>query len=191
MLQALLPAVLVLPGLVAFARLGPHDISAATPDRTFLRLIHAVFSQEGVWGPLGRGLAVSAVVAAAMCVVGACSNAASTLWSIDISQDMLLRTASEADMIRRGRWSSLAALLIGRWRPRRCCCGGARASWSGSRRWPRWRCRRWRWCCWRRSSGRGARPGGHVHARLRRGGGRLALGGPLDAAGAAGVVLGR
>ncbi|MGO8691005.1 MAG: sodium:solute symporter family transporter [Thermoguttaceae bacterium] len=112
-LQVLLPAVLVLPGLVAYVRLGTHDISAATPDRTFLRLIQAVFSQEGVWGPLGRGLAVSAVVAAAMCVVGAVLNAASTLWSIDISQDMLLRTASEADMIRRGRWSSLAALVLG------------------------------------------------------------------------------
>ena len=64
-------------------------------------------------GAAGRGLAVSAVVAAAMCVAGAVLNAASTLWSIDISQDMLLRTASEADMIRRGRWSSLAALVLG------------------------------------------------------------------------------
>jgi SSS family solute:Na+ symporter len=113
LLQVLLPAVLVLPGLVAFARLGPHDISATAPDRTFLRLIHEVFSQEGVWGPLARGLAVSAVVAAAMCAIGAVINATATLWSIDISQDMLLRTASEAGMIRRGRWSSLAALLLG------------------------------------------------------------------------------
>jgi SSS family solute:Na+ symporter len=113
MLHVVLPAVLVLPGLVAFARLGPHDISAATPDRTFLRLAHEAFSQEGVWGPLARGLALAAVVAAAMSVVGAVVNAASTLWSIDISQDMLLRTGSEADMIRRGRWSSLAALVLG------------------------------------------------------------------------------
>ncbi len=113
LLQALLPAVLVLPGLVAFARLGPHDVSAVTPDRTWFRLLDAVFAHEGLWGPLGRGVAVSVVVAAAMIAVGAVLNAASTLWSIDIAQDMLLRTASEADMIRRGRWSSLAALLIG------------------------------------------------------------------------------
>ena len=109
----LLPAVLVLPGLVAFARLGPHDILAVTPERTCLRLIDVVFSAEGFLGPLGRGLAVSAVVAAAMCVVGSVLNAAATLWSIDIAQDLLLRPVSEADMIRRGRWSSLAALLIG------------------------------------------------------------------------------
>ena len=113
LLQVVLPAVLVLPGLVAFVRLGPHDISATAPERTFARLAHEAFSQEGVWGPAARGLALSAVVAAAMCVVGAVLNAASTLWSIDISQDMLLRTGSEADMIRRGRWSSLAALLVG------------------------------------------------------------------------------
>ena len=48
-----------------------------------------------------------------MSVVGAVLNAASTLWSIDIAQDMLLRTANEAGMIRRGRWSSFVALLIG------------------------------------------------------------------------------
>jgi SSS family solute:Na+ symporter len=113
LLQVLLPAVLVLPGLVAFARLGPHDICAVTPERTCLRLIDVVFSAEGFLGPLGRGLAVSAVVAAAMCVVGSVLNAAATLWSIDIAQDLLLRPVSEADMIRRGRWSSLAALLIG------------------------------------------------------------------------------
>ena len=40
-------------------------------------------------------------------------NAAWTLWSIDIAQDMLLRTVGEADLIRRGRWSSLVALLVG------------------------------------------------------------------------------
>ena len=188
-LQVLLPAVLVLPGLVAYVRLGTHDISAATPDRTFLRLIQAVFSQEGVWGPLGRGLAVSAVVAAAMCVVGAVLNAASTLWSIDISQDMLLRTASEADMIRRGRWSSLAALRVG---------PGGRAAVAVVEPGPPGL---------DRGDGRGgdaaagggaaggvllaagARAGGHVHARLRRGRRGLALGGPLRAAGAAGVVL--
>ena len=113
LLQVLLPAVLVLPGLVAFARLGPHDICAVTPDRTWLRLVDTVFATDGFLGPLGRGLAVSAVVAAAMCVVGSVLNAAATLWSIDIAQDMLLRPVSEADMIRRGRWSSLAALLIG------------------------------------------------------------------------------
>ncbi len=113
LLQALLPAVLVLPGLAAFALLGSHDISMVTPDRAYFRLLDAVFSAEGIWGPLARGLAVSVVVAAAMSVVGAVLNAASTLWSIDIAQDMLLRTANEAGMIRRGRWSSLVALLIG------------------------------------------------------------------------------
>ena len=112
LLQMLLPAVLVLPGVVAFALLGPAQ-HALTPDRTYFRLIDAVFSSEGIWGPLARGVAVSVVVAAAMSVVGAVLNAASTLWSIDIAQDMLLRTASEADLIRRGRRSSLAALLIG------------------------------------------------------------------------------
>ena len=113
LLQVALPAVLVLPGLLAFFRLGPHDISAAAPDRVWMRLVETVFSSEGFLGPLGQGLAVSALVAAALGVVGSVLNAASTIWSIDIAQDMLLWTVSEADLIRRGRWSSLVALLAG------------------------------------------------------------------------------
>jgi SSS family solute:Na+ symporter len=113
LLAVVLPAVLVLPGLLAFARFGPYYISAATPDRIYLRLSEAVFSSEGFWGPLGQALAASALVAAALGVVGSVLNAASTLWSIDIAQDMLLWTVSEADLIRRGRWSSLVALLAG------------------------------------------------------------------------------
>jgi SSS family solute:Na+ symporter len=113
LLQVLLPAVLVLPGLLAFAKLGPHDISAVTPDRVWLRLIDTVFSAEGVWGPLGRGLAVSALLAATLSVAGCVANAAATLWSIDISQDILLRTVNEADLIRRGRLSSLLTLVVG------------------------------------------------------------------------------
>ena len=64
-------------------------------------------------GAAGQGLAASALVAAALGVAGSVLNAASTLWSIDIAQDMLLWTVSEADLIRRGRWSSLVALLAG------------------------------------------------------------------------------
>jgi SSS family solute:Na+ symporter len=112
LLLLLLPAVFVLPGLAAMVKLGPQGNTGLAPEDSGLRLIEVLFGRQGLLGAAGQGLVVAAILAAVMNTVAAAVHAVSTLWTIDISQNLLGRNDSESELVARGRRSSLATIIL-------------------------------------------------------------------------------
>jgi SSS family solute:Na+ symporter len=108
-LQIVLAALIVLPGLAAVA----HGPSTGPVGLAAWRLVEGALGRQSVLGALGQGLVVAAALAAVMSTVAAALNAISSLWTMDFCQDMLGRNVSEAELVGRGRRSSLVALLLG------------------------------------------------------------------------------
>lgn len=116
MLKIFLPLIIVFPGLIAFAKFGPKAVSGLEPDAVYVSMIRQFLSADGVLGSLGpaaQGLLLAALIAAIMSTVSSVLNSASTIWSIDIYQRMINSAASEAQLVKMGRWSSLIIILIG------------------------------------------------------------------------------
>jgi solute:Na+ symporter, SSS family len=112
LLQVLLPAVLVLPGLALFLKHGAVQ-PASGMDRALLDLINATFSGE-TWGSaLARGLVVAGVLAAVLSTASAALNAVAALWTVDVCRDLREMRDSEAEMVGRGRRASLGAIVLG------------------------------------------------------------------------------
>jgi SSS family solute:Na+ symporter len=110
LLQLVLAALIALPGLAAVV----HWPSAAGPvDQAARNLIDGVLGRQSLLGTLGQGLVVAAALAAVMSTVTGAMTAVSCLWTMDLCQDLLGRNVSEAELVGRGRRSSLAALVLG------------------------------------------------------------------------------
>jgi SSS family solute:Na+ symporter len=110
LLQLVLAAFVVLPGLAAVV----HWHSAAGPlDQAARNLVEGVLGRQSLLGALGQGLVVAAALAAVINTVTGALNALSSLWTMDLCQDLLGRNVSEAALVGRGRRSSLAALVVG------------------------------------------------------------------------------
>ena len=113
LLQVGLAAIIVLPGLAAFTKLGAQYAHGMTTDRAAMKIIEELFGHERPVWALGQGLVVSAVLAAVMSTVSGVLNALSSIWTMDVCQDLLQRNASEAEMVGRGRLSSFVLLVLG------------------------------------------------------------------------------
>ena len=102
-LKVFLPVIIVFPGLVAFTAFGP----GLPNDAVYVKMIKSFLN------PLGQGIMLAVLVAAIMSTVSSVLNSASTIWSIDVYQRILRQNASEAELVKMGRWSTFAIILIG------------------------------------------------------------------------------
>jgi SSS family solute:Na+ symporter len=112
LLLLLLPAVFVLPGLAAAVKLGALANNGLAPEASGLPLLETLFGRQSLLGAAGQGLVVAAILAAVMNAVAAAVHAVSTLWTIDLSQNMLGRNDSESELVARGRRSSLTTIIL-------------------------------------------------------------------------------
>ncbi len=98
-----LPFIIVFPGLVAFAMFGP----GLKEDSVYIKMVNELLP------PFGRGVLLAALIAAIMSTVSSVLNSASTIWSMDVHKRLLHPEASEAELVRVGRWSTLLIIVIG------------------------------------------------------------------------------
>lgn len=113
LLQILLAAVVALPGLAAFAKLGLPYGATQISDRTAVHAVQVLLDRQTVLGALGLGVLVSGVLAAAMSTVAAAIHAISCIWTMDVCQDMFGQALSEASLIGRGRKAGVITLVLG------------------------------------------------------------------------------
>jgi len=102
-LKIIMPFILVLPGMVAFAKWGPGLIK----DAVYVEMIKEFLP------PVGQGLLLAALIAAIMSTVSSVLNSTSTIWSMDVHKRFLHKQASEEELVKVGRWSTLAIIVIG------------------------------------------------------------------------------
>ncbi len=102
-LKLFLPFIIVFPGLVAFAKFGP----GLAEDAVYVRMVKEFLP------PIGQGVLLAALIAAIMSTVSSVLNSSSTIWSIDVYQRFLRTNASEAELVRVGRWSTFVIIVIG------------------------------------------------------------------------------
>ncbi|MGD0897936.1 MAG: hypothetical protein ABR915_08865 [Thermoguttaceae bacterium] len=108
-LQLILAGLIVLPGLAA----AVLKWRGSSGDFNLAMFVEGVLGRKGPLAAVGQGLVVSAALAAVMSAVAGTLNAVSSLWTLDLCQDLLCKNVSEAELVGRGRWSSLAALVLG------------------------------------------------------------------------------
>lgn len=101
-LKLLLPLIVVIPGIVAFAL----SADIARSDEAYPWLLHN-FVPTGV-----KGLAFAALVAAIVSSLASMMNSISTIFTMDIYREFFNKSASEHKLVRTGRIVSTLALLI-------------------------------------------------------------------------------
>ena len=103
-MKLLLPLVVVVPGIVAYA-LNPPGIEAA--DEAYPWLLGQYM------GPGLRGLAFAALVAAIVSSLASMMNSTSTIFTMDLYKNYSKQAVSERQLVRIGRIVSLVAIVIG------------------------------------------------------------------------------
>lgn len=102
LLKILLPLIVVIPGIVAFAMQAPLE----KPDQAYPWLMHN-FIPSGV-----KGIAFAALVAAIVSSLASMVNSISTIFTMDIYKEYLVKNASEKRLVTVGRLCGIASLLI-------------------------------------------------------------------------------
>lgn len=102
-LKVLMPVIVVLPGIAAFALHAP----ITKPDEAYPWVMNTY-----VFAGL-KGLAFAALTAAVGSSVSAIINSASTIFTLDIYKTLINTEANEDRLVKVGKISALAALLIG------------------------------------------------------------------------------
>ncbi len=101
-LKLLLPLIVVIPGIVAFAL----HADIAKSDEAYPWLLHN-FVPTGV-----KGLAFAALVAAIVSSLASMMNSVATIFTMDIYKEFINKSASEHRLVSVGRLASFTALLI-------------------------------------------------------------------------------
>lgn len=102
-LKILMPLVVVLPGIIAFAL---YRESIQKPDEAFPTLVKNL-------APSGAlGLIFAALIAAIVSSLNSMTNSAATLFTMDIYKSNFKKDASEAELVTVGRIVSAVALVI-------------------------------------------------------------------------------
>lgn len=110
-LKVLLPAIVVLPGLVLFARrpdilLLPWDEARSQADKGYVSLLQQLI-------PSGlRGLFLAALFGAIQSTVQAVLNSTATVFTLDIYKRWMRPAASDREQILTGRIASVAILIL-------------------------------------------------------------------------------
>jgi SSS family solute:Na+ symporter len=104
-IQLVLPAVIVIPGLLA-RQLYP-EVLAATPDKAYPLLIRNLI-EPGV-----RGFVFAAIAGAVISSLASMLNSAATIFTLDMYQRRLRPNASARALVTTGRVATITFMLIG------------------------------------------------------------------------------
>jgi len=110
-LKLILPAIIVLPGLVLFALhpevlLLPWDQVQPQADRGYVRLLETIV-------PVGlRGLFLAALFGAIQSTVNSVLNSTATIITLDFYKEVIHPKATDERLVRVGVWSSAVVLVI-------------------------------------------------------------------------------
>jgi SSS family solute:Na+ symporter len=110
-MKIILPAIVVLPGLILFARYPevmklPWDQIRPEADKGYVTMLQSIV-------PIGlRGLFLAALFGAIQSTISAVLNSTSTIVTVDIYKRTLRPRATEAHLVRVGRLTSIAVMII-------------------------------------------------------------------------------
>ncbi len=110
-MKIILPVIVVLPGLILFARYPevmklPWDQIRPEADKGYVSMLQSIV-------PVGlRGLFLAALFGAIQSTVSAVLNSTSTIFTVDIYKRTLCRSASERHLVLVGRVSSVIVMII-------------------------------------------------------------------------------
>lgn len=101
-LKIILPLIVVIPGIVAFALNAPIE----KPDQAYPWLMHS-FIPSGI-----KGIAFAALVAAVVSSLASMINSISTIFTMDIYKEYFVKNASEKKLVNIGRLFGIFSLII-------------------------------------------------------------------------------
>jgi len=110
-IKVLMPVIVVLPGLILFARFPevmelPWERIRPEADKGYVAMLQILV-------PAGlRGLFLAALFGAIQSTVNSVLNSTSTVFTLDIYKRLFRRHASEGELIRVGMWSSVVILVV-------------------------------------------------------------------------------
>jgi SSS family solute:Na+ symporter len=110
-MKIILPAIVVLPGLILFARYPevmklPWDQIRPEADKGYVTMLQSIV-------PIGlRGLFLAALFGAIQSTISAVLNSTSTIVTVDIYKRTLRPRATEQHLVRVGRLTSIAVMII-------------------------------------------------------------------------------
>ena len=110
-MKIILPAIVVLPGLILFARYPevmrlPWDEIRPEADKGYVSMLQSIV-------PIGlRGLFLAALFGAIQSTVSSVLNSTSTIFTVDIYKRLLRPRASEPNLVLVGRASSVLVMVI-------------------------------------------------------------------------------
>lgn len=101
-IKLLIPLLVVIPGIAAFALDAPLEKS----DEAYPWLLNNLL-------PVGlKGIAFAALTAAIVSSLASMMNSISTIFTMDIYHSYIRKQASQQELVRAGRWASFIALMI-------------------------------------------------------------------------------
>lgn len=101
-IKLLIPLLVVIPGIAAFALQAPLEKS----DEAYPWLLSNLLP-EGI-----KGIAFAALTAAIVSSLASMMNSISTIFTMDLYHSYIRPKASQSELVRTGRWASLVSLLI-------------------------------------------------------------------------------
>lgn len=101
-LKMILPLIVVIPGIIAFAL----QADIAKSDEAYPWLLQN-FIPTGI-----KGLAFAALVAAVVSSLASMMNSISTIFTMDLYREFIRKDSSETHLVKVGRWVSVLALVI-------------------------------------------------------------------------------
>jgi SSS family solute:Na+ symporter len=101
-IKLLIPLIVVIPGIAAFALHAPLDRA----DEAYPWLL------DNLLPPGVKGLAFAALTAAIVSSLASMMNSISTIFTMDIYRTFIRRQAFERELVRSGRWVGTLSLLI-------------------------------------------------------------------------------
>lgn len=101
-LKIILPLIVVIPGIVAFALNAPIE----KPDQAYPWLMHS-FIPSGI-----KGIAFAALVAAVVSSLASMINSISTIFTMDIYKEYFAKNATEKKLVNIGRLFGIFSLII-------------------------------------------------------------------------------
>ena len=110
-IKILMPLIVVLPGLILFARFPevmnlPWDEVRPEADKGYVTMLQMLV-------PAGlRGLFLAALFGAIQSTVNSVLNSTATIFTLDIYKRLLFKDVSEKHLVRVGMWSSVVILVL-------------------------------------------------------------------------------
>jgi SSS family solute:Na+ symporter len=112
--KMLVPAIVILPGLLGLAllpeKLFPESVAVATGAHSYNDVLPLMMARY--CGPGLLGLGVTALIAGFMSGMAGNVSAFTTVWTYDIYRPLINRGGSDHHYVRMGRWTTVVGVLI-------------------------------------------------------------------------------